>query len=202
MISTISNPGDAIIPLLVSSNLTCLSTWKVEEDRMGSDHFPISTTFEISCSFFEFFCHKYNLKQICWTTFHDALKDSERRGVSLYYFQIFFSNFLKPWFCQSDLKGRRDVVSISRLRSNHYALAGSLARKNSVDLYDCPCGHTDEDINHVLWAYPRVHKKKLKRSLIKMKNFPLSCVDSFLYKPNSYACNFIVKFLKDCELLV
>ena len=142
-------------------------------------------------------------------TFHglsnaDLKRDSERRGVGLYYFQNFFSDSLKPWLFQSELRGRRDVVSVSRLRSNHYALAGSLARKNFVDLYDCPCGHTDKDINHVLWFCSRFHeqRKKLERSLIKMKKFPPFCVESFLYKPNSYACNLIVKFLKDCELLV
>ena len=44
-------------------------------------------------------------------------------------------------------------------------------RKNFEDLYDCPCGHTDEDINHVLWSCPRFHeqRKKLERSLIKIK---------------------------------
>ena len=134
----------------------------------------------------------------------DLNSDSERRGAGLYYFQNFFSDSLKPWFFQSELRGRRDVVSVSRLRSNHYALAGSLARKNFVDLYDCPCGHTDEDINHVLWSCPRFHeqRKKLERTLNTMKKFPPFCVESFLYKPNSYACNLIVKFLKDCELLV
>ena len=134
----------------------------------------------------------------------DLKIDSERRGVGLYYFRIFFSDSLRPWFFQSELRGRRDVVSVSRLRSNHYALASSLARQNFLDLYDCPCGHTDEDINHVLWSCPRCyeHIKKLERSLIKMNKFPPFCVESFLYKPNSYACNLIVKFLKDCELLV
>ena len=134
----------------------------------------------------------------------DLKRDSERRRVGVYYFQTFFSDFPKPWFLQSELEKRRDVVNISRLRSNHYALAGSLARKNFVDIYDCPCGHTDEDINHVVWSCPRFHeqRKKLEWSLIKMKNFPLFCVESFLYKPNGYACNLIIKFLKDCNLLI
>ena len=44
---------------------------------MGSDHFPISINLEITCSFFEFFSHKYNLKKVCWITFHDTLKDEQ-----------------------------------------------------------------------------------------------------------------------------
>ena len=58
----------------------------------------------------------------------DLKRDNERRRVGLYYFQNFFSDFPKPWFFQSDLKKRRDIVNISRLRSNHYAFAGNLAR--------------------------------------------------------------------------
>ncbi|XP_033218313.1 uncharacterized protein LOC117173780 [Belonocnema kinseyi] len=53
----------AIDLTIVSSNLFPLSDWKFEQDKMGSDHFPISTAVGISFSFFEFFSHKYNLKK-------------------------------------------------------------------------------------------------------------------------------------------
>ena len=77
-----SEAKSAIDLTIVSSNLTPLSTWRVERDKMGSDHFPISVTFEISCSFFEFFSHKYNLKKVCWSTFHDTLKDEQTDAQS------------------------------------------------------------------------------------------------------------------------
>ncbi|XP_033232105.1 uncharacterized protein LOC117183059 [Belonocnema kinseyi] len=48
-----------------------------EGQKMGSDHFPISITFEISFSYYEFFSYKYNLKKVCWSFFHDALKEEE-----------------------------------------------------------------------------------------------------------------------------
>ena len=134
----------------------------------------------------------------------DLRRDREHRRVGLYYFKNFYSNDLKPWFLESNLKKRSDIVNISRLRSNHYALADSLSRKGFVESEECSCGDLAENINHVLWACPRfeAQRKDLVKSLIKIKKFPPFCVESFLYEPNSPSCYLIIKFLRNAELLV
>ena len=60
------------------------------------------------------------------------------------------SNSAKPWFYHKNLK-REEIVTISRIRSNHYNLAYSLHRKNVVNSPVYPCGDPNQDINHILF---------------------------------------------------
>ena len=93
----------------------------------------------------------------CSSTIGEWIKVSETRNAGQYYFKNFFdpNKVNKPWFSRTNLC-RNFVVTISRLRTNHYSLAASLARKNFIESEECPhCGLPDEDINHVLWACPK-----------------------------------------------
>lgn len=63
----------AIDFFLVSGNLSPLGSRKVENDEMGSDYFPISTTIGISCSYHELFSQKYNFKKSCLKIFFRKL---------------------------------------------------------------------------------------------------------------------------------
>ena len=94
----------------------------------------------------------------CNSTIRECINVSETRNVGQYYFKNFFdpNKVKKPWFSKTKLS-RDFVVTISRLRTNHYSLAASLARKNFIESDECPlCGFPGEDINHVLWACPKL----------------------------------------------
>ena len=131
---------------------------------------------------------------------------SETRNVDQYYFKNFFdpNKVDKPWFSKTKLC-RDFVVTISRLRTNHYSLAASLARKNFIKSDECPhCRFPGEDINHVLWACPKYYdsRKTLEASLIKLKCFPPFSIGPFLSNPTSRPIFLIFKFLKENNLFI
>ncbi|XP_033229000.1 uncharacterized protein LOC117180618 [Belonocnema kinseyi] len=97
--------------------------------------------------------------------YHSAVKDlndschawilamGNSKGV--HYTQCFYKQRKKPWFASFNAR-REWIVSLCRMRSNHYALNASLACKNITDSASCPCDPTvEEDLNHVLWNCPR-----------------------------------------------
>ena len=115
----------------------------------------------------------------------------------------FFQNFLylpqpnKPWFNKSKWD-RRAIVNISTLRSNHYNLAVSLARKNFVQGEDCSfCGFEFQDINHIIWAFPKFvdFRKRMVDSLMQNGSFPPFSMEPFLYHSNPRGLSIILKFL-------
>ena len=62
------------------------------------------------------------------------LEVSETTNVGRYYYENFFNpdKINKPWFFKLNLD-RGFIVTISRLRANHYSTAASLARKNFIE---------------------------------------------------------------------
>lgn len=63
-----------------------------------------------------------------------------------YYLEFFYNEKAKSWFSGKNLV-RDFIVTINRLRSNHYNLAvASLARINLIKKLNCKCGHDTEDI--------------------------------------------------------
>ena len=92
---------------------------------------------------------KQTFHQSCDSYFKDIGKN---KGA--YYTQFFYKFRTKPWF--SVFFTRREwIVSLFRMRSNHYSLNSSLARKNIIDSGVCPCDSTTEqDLDHVLWDCP------------------------------------------------
>ncbi|XP_011707601.1 PREDICTED: uncharacterized protein LOC105462596 [Wasmannia auropunctata] len=70
--------------------------------------------------------------------------------------QFYFDNYYKkhkrkPWFHNFNAE-RYYITLLNRLRSNHYNLNESLARKGYVDSERCECGGEREDIDHVIWS--------------------------------------------------
>jgi len=57
---------------------------------------------------------------------------------------------IRLWYFKKPLN-RKDIVSINRLRSNHYNFNFSLYRKNMVTSTACPCGNLKQDINHIIF---------------------------------------------------
>ena len=128
----------------------------------------------------------------------------ENKGV--YFFQNFFcpSQPNKPCFNKSKWD-RRTIVTISRLRSNHYSLASSLARKGLIQGEDCSfCGFEIQDVNHVVWAYPKFadSRRRMEASLMQHGSFAPFSKEPFLYQPNSRGLSIILKFLISNELYI
>ena len=142
----------------------------------------------------------------CRSTIRGWVNVSDTRNVGQYYFKNFLdpNKVKKPWFSKTKLS--RDFVgTISKLRTNHYSLAASLARKNFIESDECPhCGFPGEDINHVLWACPKYYdsRKTLEASLIKLKCFPPFSIEPFLSNPTSKPVYLIFKFLKENNLFI
>ena len=64
-----SRPGQnksAIDLKMVSKNLKLISNCQVLPDKMGSDHFSISVEIGVPFTFYKFYSHKYNLKNVNW----------------------------------------------------------------------------------------------------------------------------------------
>ncbi|XP_018360118.1 PREDICTED: uncharacterized protein LOC108759265 [Trachymyrmex cornetzi] len=149
--------------------------------------------------------------------YHDLLalsRDSHKRKFQAYLdhsasykgqlFDNYYRNTLsKPWFYDKSLN-REEIVTISRIRSNHYNLAYSLHRKGIVDSPSCFCGDPRQDINHIIF-YCRlcIGKSAKLRSYIK-KHFPLSPIDMhhILKNPPPTLCRLIVAYLKSLNLKV
>lgn len=117
------------------------------------------------------------------------------------YFQLFYENKRSPWFNFKNLD-RFYIVSINRIRCDHYNLAASLARLNIIDSPTCACKNDVEDINHVLWNCPKydLQRQKLMSSLRKMRLNPPFNIEAFIASPCSAACAQIVTFLRECDI--
>ena len=124
-------------------------------------------------------------------------KVGENKGV--HYTQRFYQHRRKPWFAYFNAP-REWSVSLCRMRSNHYSLNASLARKNIVDSSQCSCDpEIDEDLDHILCACPRFNN--IRDSLIKglsktLKCPPPFCSYQFLVNPSERVVSRIFKFSK------
>jgi len=125
------------------------------------------------------------------------------KGV--YYFTNFFQSPppLKPWFSRLPLS-RKQVITVTRLRSNHYNLNYSLYRKNIVASSACECGNPRQDINHVIFRCPLTGSKstKLRFFLSHCASSSVQDLSPFLKNPSPKLCRLIISFLKSRNLRV
>ncbi|KZC12306.1 hypothetical protein WN55_04096 [Dufourea novaeangliae] len=70
------------------------------------------------------------------------------------YFQSFYINNSTPWFARKNLS-REFIVTINRIRADHYNLAVSLNRVGIVNYAKCKCNYEYENANHVIWQCER-----------------------------------------------
>ena len=119
------------------------------------------------------------------------------------YFQLYYSNKKTPWF---DFKNfsRKFIVTINRMRANHYSLAASLHHVRIIDNPKCKCGQDIENLNHVIWncnLYDS-QRQELIKNLKKLKfQLPLN-IESLIAEPHIKACQIIFKFLESCNLCI
>lgn len=125
------------------------------------------------------------------------------KNFGTFYTERFYQLRNKPWFATSHLK-RQQIVSICRLRSNHYSLNASLHRKGIVPSPACPCNPLiQEDLEHVLWNCPRFNI--FRSILINCLSKSLKCIGPFcseilLTNPSPTIISHLFKFLDKTNL--
>jgi len=94
--------------------------------------------------------------------FRSYLEDAFREK-GIHYSSYFYQFSPKPWFYRYSFT-REQIVTINRIRSNHYNLNYSLFRKNIIGSGACPCGDSRQDVNHIIF-YCRLTRHKSKHLL-------------------------------------
>ena len=131
-----------------------------------------------------------------------VLKLGETKGIN--YFKTFYKKALNPWFFNKKLP-RELIVTINRLRADHYNLAASLAKVKIVNDATCVCNNSaPEDIDHVVWQCPLYnnHRVKLIKSLRQLNLQIPTKMSTLLMEPNINACKHVLNFLENCNLKV
>ena len=99
-----------------------------------------------------------------------------QKGVN--YFKYLCSGKKMSWYQGYNL-AREYIVTMNRIRANHYNLAESLARVNIIENSQCKCGEYEEDIDHVVWQCKEYESQRatLLKHLKKMgMHLPLNVV--------------------------
>lgn len=87
---------------------------------------------------------------------HFKIVEKSLLDLSIYVGTSYFNNYSyspRAWFSKFNLN-RFDIVTVSRIRSNHYNSNYSLFRCNIVNSPFCDYGFPYQDINHILWHCP------------------------------------------------
>ncbi|KZC13904.1 hypothetical protein WN55_06243 [Dufourea novaeangliae] len=126
---------------------------------------------------------KETYKQKMWQDFQIFLQQEFQSKGTLY--SIYYEARKKPWFHSLDLP-REFIVRFTRIRSNHYNAAASLARTGIKLDPQCECSYPYQDFNHLLWNCPKFsdHRKTLLHKLRETNWTPPYCITTFLKGPN------------------
>ncbi|XP_051159291.1 uncharacterized protein LOC127280379 [Leptopilina boulardi] len=172
-----------------------------EADKAAKDASTEPVTLNIPLSFTDFSClARKQLVDSCNTYF---LEIGQNKGTQ--YMQYFYKPTKKPWFANFVAR-RLWITTICRVRSNHYNLNFSLARKNIVQSGKCPqCPNIEEDFDHILWACPRFDP--FRPDLIKALSRALKCPPpfssvQFLSNPIPKIVSPVFRFLKRANLQI
>ena len=119
------------------------------------------------------------------------------------YFDLYYKDTKNPWFQKKNLS-REFIVTINRLRANHYNLNASLARVSIITDPSCPCSFPSQDIDHILWSCPIYYDQRIQfyTQLSRINLHPPFCIETIIKEPNLAASSCIVNFLKDCSLRI
>ncbi|XP_058798339.1 uncharacterized protein LOC131668300 [Phymastichus coffea] len=141
---------------------------------------------------------KCNMKDNTKMTLSNTDLDKGKR-----YFDRYYKDCNKPWF-QGKKLSREFIITINRLRANHYNLNASLARMSIIGDASCPCSYPSQDIEHILWDCPTYYDQRIELyaqlSQINLQ-FPLS-IEAIIKEPDIAACSRIINFLKKCSLRI
>jgi len=141
--------------------------------------------------------------QLMKTKFLAHLKNDFLTKGTFYSSHFFQSTLSKPWFFHLSLP-REQIVTLCRLRSNHYNLNYSLFRKNIVASSACPCGDSRQDANHIVFRCPLTRNKSRNLLLYLYRNNPQIYPNlfPFLNNPSPKLCRLLTSFFKANNLLI
>ena len=141
-------------------------------------------------------------KQIATNQTLNIIKNQgQLKGVS--FFKHYHNEKRAPWYSHTTLS-RKLIVTINRLRSNHYNLSASLGRIGIINNANFNCNEEHETDNHELWQCQLYDTQRIKliTNLAKEKiRLPLS-IESLIAEPIIRAAKCIMSFLKDCNLSI
>jgi len=122
---------------------------------------------------------------------------------TFYYSHFFHPTLSKPWFFRLPIP-REQIVTLGRLRSNHYNLNYSLHRKNIVASSACPCGDPHQDANHTVFRCPLTRSKSHNLLSYLYRNNPQNYSNLFpsLKDPSPKLCRLLTSFFKANNLLI
>lgn len=132
-------------------------------------------------------------------TFQFNIHEGDQKGV--FYFHNYLILSSKPWFY--DLKFTRwEIVTINRLRADHYNAAASLHRKNIIDSSNCSCGYQFQDANHILWQCSKysVNRTELVKELTDLGYSEPFLIEHFLMLMNVKVLKTILRFIVKCNI--
>lgn len=117
------------------------------------------------------------------------------------FFEKIYQKRRKPWYYRTSLT-REAIVTISRIRANHYNLNHSLFRKNLSDNPACPYGYPSQDINHIVFNCPNTREKSsyLKVAITNLVGPLTDNIFDILKNPSGKICRLITAFLKACKM--
>lgn len=127
------------------------------------------------------------------------VKEAEVKGKE--YFRNFYTDKPTPWFSEDNLS-REFISFINRCQANHYHLSAALTRVNFVNDPSCPCGNSQQDIDHVLWqcSLHEIYRADMVRKLCQMKYRPPYITTSFLHEPNIRVLKIVFTIVKKTGL--
>jgi len=121
------------------------------------------------------------------------------------FYSLYFKNNPppQPWFARLSIP-REQIVSITRLRSNHYNLNASLHRKNIIPSASCDCGDPHQDINHIIFYCPLTRPTASHLISFLRRLGPLAPINifPFLQSPSLKLCRLLTSFLKSSQILI
>uniref|UniRef100_A0A0C9RJJ9 ribonuclease H n=1 Tax=Fopius arisanus TaxID=64838 RepID=A0A0C9RJJ9_9HYME len=134
-------------------------------------------------------------------TSNKIVEIGKKKGAE--YFELFYKESARPWYGKCKLS-RECIVTVNRVRANHYHLAASLARVGISNDPSCSCGAESQTFDHILWHCPRYdqQRNKLVDRLIK-KEFPRPyTTKKFLDATDFRYIEEICKYLNDCQIQI
>lgn len=124
------------------------------------------------------------------------LNAAEGQVKGIIYFQRLVTDSSKAWFSKVRMS-MRQIVTLNRLRANHYSSAASLARKNILESSVCECGNPVQNADQLLWECPlhEENRSELNEKLLVLGHSPPYNIVSFLSDMDFKVLRPILKFL-------
>ena len=127
------------------------------------------------------------------------LGNGAKKGIQ--YLQNYWDRSNSTWFKNKGFD-RNFIVTMNRLRADHYNLGSSLVRIKVMQNASCPCGCEEQDIEHVVWSWPLYNEKRkiFIRNLEKSRCALPVTIKQLISNPVSPACKSVHQFLLACKL--